>query len=262
VGFVRSPARQPAGRLAPTDVLVRKLEGFARLSADDRAMLAEIAVGRVGTSVARADLIREGDRPGFVHVILSGWACRYKMLEDGRRQIIAFLLPGDFCDLNVYILGEMDHSIGALTPVVHAGFDQAAIDRIADRNPRLLRALWWEALVISAVQREWTVNLGQRTAFERIAHLFCELFLRLQAIGLTRGDSCELPITQAEIADATGMTPVHVSRTLRDLRAAGLLRWRGRTLTVPDLSALQHAGLFNPNYLHLGRVGSRFDAVD
>jgi CRP-like cAMP-binding protein len=241
--------------------LVRKLERYAKLSADDRAALDELVRQNVRRLRAREDIIREGERPTHISLILQGWACRYKVLEDGRRQIISFFLPGDLCDLNVFVLRQMDHSIGAITPLAYAEVRREAFDSVAER-PRVIQAMWWDSLVMAAVQREWTVNLGQRTAFERVAHLLCELFIRLRAVGLTHGSRCELPVTQAELADAIGLTPVHVNRTLQELRAQGLIILQGKELTIPDLERLKDASLFNDNYLHLDHEGAHLDAND
>jgi len=241
--------------------LVRKLERFAKLSADDRAALDELVRQNVRRLRAREDIIREGERPTHISLILQGWACRYKVLEDGRRQIISFFLPGDLCDLNVFVLRQMDHSIGAITPLAYAEVRREAFDSVAER-PRVIQAMWWDSLVMAAVQREWTVNLGQRTAFERVAHLLCELFIRLRAVGLTHGSRCELPVTQAELADAIGLTPVHVNRTLQELRAQGLIVLQGKELTIPDLERLKDASLFNDTYLHLDNEGAHLDAND
>lgn len=241
--------------------LTRKLEQYVRLSAEDRSALDDFAKHKVVRLRPREDIIREGDKPRHVNLIIQGWACRYKMLEDGRRQIMSFFLPGDICDLNIFVLREMDHSVGALTPLVYAEVAREAFDRIAER-PRVLQAMWWDTLVAAAVQREWTINIGQRTAFERLSHLFCELFIRLRSVGLVRGNGCELPVTQSELADATGLTPVHVNRTLQDLRAQGLIILHGKELTIPDLGRLQDAALFNPNYLHLNHEGAHLDAND
>ena len=240
--------------------LIRKLEQFTHLSGEDTAVLDLAASERVRRFSPREDIIREGDRPRDVNLFLTGWACRYKQLEDGRRQIVAFFLPGDLCDHNVFILREMDHHIAALTPVTVAELSQESFERITLGHPRILQALWWETLVNASVQREWTVNLGQRDAAERMAHLFCELFVRLRGVGLTEGDGCEFPLTQADLAEATGMSTVHVNRTLQELRGRGLLILKGRRLTIPDLDGLMAAGLFNPNYLHLGHDGRRLDA--
>ncbi|MFE1597876.1 Crp/Fnr family transcriptional regulator [Methylobacterium sp. ID0610] len=237
---------------------VRKLEHFVRLSGEDK-----VALSRFGSDIrqfrVREDVIREGDAPKVLRLMMSGWCCRYKTLEDGRRQIVGFFLPGDLCDLNTFILREMDHSIAAITPVTLAQIPPDLFNEVTLAHPRLLQALWWEALVREAIQREWTVNLGQRDALERVAHLLCEVFIRLRCVGLTEGNSCEFPITQADLGDTTGMTTVHVNRTLQEMRARGLIVLKGKTLVIPDLDALQQVGLFNPNYLHLEREGAHLD---
>jgi CRP-like cAMP-binding protein len=195
-----------------------------------------------------------------VNLILEGWACRHKFLEDGRRQIMALLLPGDICDLHMFILERMDHSISAVSPVTLAEIATDTLLDLTDDSPRISRALWWSSLVEEAISREWIVNNSRRDATERMAHLLCEIFIRLQAIGLTNGQSCEIPVTQAEFGDALGLSTVHVNRTLQDLRAANLIVLRGKTLTIPDLDALKAVALFNANYLHLDREGREFDA--
>lgn len=245
------PVNPAAGELAASmNSLVLRLEQFTRLSDDDRRLLAAVTT-RTRRVAAREDIIREGEPARGVNVILSGWACRYKVLEDGRRQTVALFVPGDLHDVNVFILRRMDHSIGAITAVTYAEIGRETFEDIAGRHPRIMRAMWWDTLVAMATQREWTLNVGQRSALERIGHLLCELFIRLRAIGLTRGDTCEFPLTQTDIADATGLTPVHVNRTLQDMRARGLVVLRGRELTIPDLDALRSVSLFNDNYLHL-----------
>ena len=208
----------------------------------------------------RRDLIREGETPKFVHLMVVGWACRYKTLPDGRRQIVAFFVPGDFCDLNVYILKEMDHSIGAITRLSVADISREDMDALTARHPRITQGLWWEALVNAAIQREWTLSIGQRTAYERIAHLLVELHMRLKTVGLTQNGSCDFPLTQTDIADATGLTPVHVNRTLQELRRDDLIILERRQLTIPDIRKLMDAAMFNPNYLHLGHEGQHLDA--
>ena len=185
-----------------------------------------------------------------------------KQLADGRRQIVSFFLSGDMCDLNVFILTEMDHSIGTITPVTIADLAREFFDQISVGHPRIATALWWETLVNAAIQREWTISLGQRTASERMAHLLCELFFRLRLGGLTDDTSCEFPLTQADLADATGLSKVHVNRTLQELRNAGLIVLKGKTLTVPSLERLMDTGLFNPNYLHMDCEGRQLGASE
>lgn len=240
--------------------LVVKLEHFVRLAEPDREIIHRISADRHRTLGPREDIIREGDKPEHINLVLSGWACRYKVLEDGRRQVIAFFLPGDLCDLNVFVLRQMDHSIGTITAVTISEISRAGFDALMLAHPRVTQALWWESLVAAATQREWSVNLGQRDALERMAHLFCELFLRLKTVGLAAGNSVELPLTQSELAEATGLSAVHVNRTLQELRTRGLIILRDRTLTIPSFAALRDAGLFNDNYLHLDHEGRHLDA--
>jgi len=240
--------------------LIRKLEQFTKFSSTDRQVLEDAARARVRHFRSREDIIREGDEPRNVNLFLGGWACRYKSLEDGRRQIMSYFIPGDLCDLNIFVLRSMDHSILALTPVTVAEISRDLLEDITVNQPRITQALWWESLVTASIQREWTVNLGQRTAFERIAHLLCELFFRLRAVGLTQDNTCEIPLTQVDIGETVGLSTVHVNRTLQELRGAGLITLRDKILVIHDLEAMQNAALFNPNYLHLNHVGRHLDA--
>ena len=243
-----------------TAPLTFKLDAYTKLSQADHAKIDLLSRRNVRDIAARRDLIREGDNPHNLYLLLSGWACRYKTLPDGRRQIVALFLPGDFCDLHIYILKEMDHSVGALTSLKAAEIGRDDFEQLLSEHPRITQALWWDELVKIAIQREWTVNLGQRSAYERIAHLLCECFLRLRTVGLTTDNSCPFPLTQVDLADATGLTAVHVNRTLQELRKDGLIELHSRTLSIPNLSALKAAGLFNDNYLHLDHEGAYLDA--
>ncbi len=237
---------------AAGDILCRHLTNFAALRPDERAAINAAVSGRQQSAEARSDLIREGEPPRGVLLILSGWACRYKMLEDGRRQVVGFLLPGDMCDLHNVVVARMDHSIGAVTAVRYATLSNDALHRLSVEHPRVGQALWWQMLVNVAQQREWTMNIGQRTALERIGSLLCELMLRLRAIGMTRETAFDFPLTQTDLAEATGLTSVHVNRTVQQMRASGLISLTGKVLTILDLARLQEASLFVPDYLHLG----------
>jgi len=242
--------------------LALKLGQFTRLSPTDRLLLDQAAAGHVRHYAAGQDVIAEGEKPREINLILSGWGCRYKQIDDGRRQIVGFCLPGDLCDLNVFVLREMDHTVGAITALNVAELSREGFETLTTARPRIAQALWWEALVNIAIQREWTLNVGQRDARERIGHLLCELFLRLRSIGLTDADGCEFPLTQIDLAAATGLSAVHVNRTLQELRHAGLVVLRGKHLAIPDLAALMRASKFNPNYLHLDRVGGDLDTIE
>lgn len=243
------------------DPLKCKLGQFAALSDEDRRVLDELSGEGVRTYAAREDIEQEGSKPTDVKLVLAGWACRYKLLADGRRQIMAFLLPGDISELHVHLLSKLDHSICALTPALVARISSASLTSVMGRHPRIAEALLWAQLVAAATQREWIINLGQRSAFERVAHLLCELFIRMQGIGLVQDRRCEFPLTQAELADATGLSAIHVNRTLQELRGKGLIALRSRGLYIPDLADLQDAAEFNPDYLHLRRQPTRKNLI-
>ncbi|MCJ2041502.1 Crp/Fnr family transcriptional regulator [Methylobacterium sp. J-059] len=230
--------------------LIRKLESYETLSDKDRRALNAL-VPKIRQVGAHVDLAREGDPPDNIHLILNGFACRYKVLADGKRQIMAYLVPGDFCDLNVFILDQMDHNIGTISQCQVADIPREAIEEITANYPLITRAFWWCALVDEAVLREWLVNMGARAADERIAHLLCELHARLEAVGHSKDDSYAFPFTQTDIADTMGLSNVHVHRTLRDLRAMGLITLKHRVLTILDVERLKDFCKFNANYLHL-----------
>ncbi len=202
----------------------------------------------------------EGDEPRYVHLVLDGWACRYKQLPDGKRQIVALFVPGDFCDVNVYILRQMDHSIGAITRLKVATITPEEMNALTAERPRITQALWWHELVAAAVQREWTLNLGQRSAYERLAHMLLELYLRLEAVGRARDGRCDFPLTQNDLADATGLTAVHVNRMLQKLRRDGLIELERKQLQILDIPRMMDASKFKPNYLHLDHEGRYLDA--
>ena len=246
----------PPGGHHVADALIFKLERYIRLSGPDKEALRDATRRRLRHADPRQDLFREGDAPAAVNVMLSGWACCYKQLEDGRRQITGFLLPGDLSDFSTLVSREMDHSVAALTSVTIAELTHDVVDGLLRHRPRLMEALRWNTAVAAATQREWIVSLGQRDAFERVGHLLCELFMRLQSVGLAQDGTCELPVVQTDLADATGLSAVHVNRTLQELRSAGLIVLKGRTLHIPNLAALQEASLFNPAYLHLDNEGN------
>jgi CRP-like cAMP-binding protein len=241
--------------------MASKLEAFARLSAEDREALAQVT--RTFRYVdARRDLVSEGERARHVHLILDGWACRYKQLPNGKRQIVSLFVPGDFCDVNAFILRQMDHSIGAITRLKVAIITPEEMNALTADRPRITHALWWHELVMGATQREWTLNIGQRAAYERLAHLLIELYLRLKAVGRARDGRCDFPLTQNDLADATGLTSVHVNRTLQELRRDGLIELERKQLQILDLQGMMDASMFNPNYLHLDHEGRHLGAIE
>jgi CRP-like cAMP-binding protein len=233
--------------------VVRRLNALRRLSDAGVAAIKAVMRERVFKATAGEDLVCEGDKADMVRMFLSGWACRYKALEDGRRQIVSFVLPGDTCDAHIYLLPAMDHSILTLTPVVYCELDRAAFERLISVDTTVAEAFHCETLASRAIQREWAVNLGRRDALERVAHLICEVYERLRVVGMVDGNSFAFPVTQMDLADATGLSTVHLNRTLQELRGSGLITLRDRTLTILDSQALGSTALFNPNYLHLNQ---------
>jgi CRP-like cAMP-binding protein len=239
--------------------LTRKLENFVRFSLEDKAAIDRLVSTNLRVYGRRKDIVCEGARAGLVRIILSGWVCRYRNLEDGRRAIVGFCLPGDLCDLNIFMLREMDHSLATITPVTLAQITAEDFKAVTLSHPRVLQAFWWDTLVREAIQREWTANVGRRTALTRIAHLLCEMFYRLRSVGLTRRNKCDLPITQNEMADSTGLSNIHVNRSLQELRSRGFIVLEKKILTIKNLKGLEDIALFKPNYLHLGREGAHLD---
>lgn len=236
--------------------LIRKLQYGADLTPADCALLEELMAASVAEP-DHADLAREGETPSEVQVVLEGFACRYKTLPDGSRQIMAWLVPGDFCDLHVSVLGEMDHSVCTLAPSRIGRLPRDGLESITARHPAIARAFWWCSLVDAAVLREWLVNIGRRPGDARVAHLICEIYYRLRAVGLAEDGALTFPPTQIDVADTVGLSAVHVNRIVQQLRAEGLIAWRGRRLRILDLAGLQALAGFNPNYLHLGRLAQR-----
>ena len=229
--------------------LIRRLEQLGSLSDQERQAVRGMAL-TVRQVDENQDLAREGDHPSHCSLLLEGFACRYKMLESGQRQIMAFHVPTDLCDLSSLLLGRRDHSIGTLTPVKVALIPHATILGWTRSHPGLGCLLWRATLIDASVSREWVVNVGRRTAYQRTAHLLCELMLQMRAAGLARGSACDMPFTQLELADALGLTAVHVNRTLQWLRGEGLVELGGGILQVRNWRELKQAAGFDAAYLH------------
>ncbi len=226
---------------------VQKLKNLAELNSADTTAIAALT-SHPRDYAAKQDIIREGDRPGPVFVILKGWACRYKILPSGTRQIMAFLLPGDCCDLHVGILAEMDHNLQALTTCEVALIPGDRMEALLEDHPAVARAMYMSQLIDEGILRAWIVSMGRRSSVERVAHLMCELYLRSFSIYST--NEVAFPISQIVLADALGMTPVHVNRILKELRVRGAMSLqRGNLLVTDPLKLVQIAG-FDENYLH------------
>lgn len=233
-------------------MLEKLTEKFSRSGAlleQDRRLIEGAATLR--NVSARQDVVREGQAPTAVHVLLAGQTYRYKMLPSGGRQITAILVPGDTCDLHGLLLKALDHSVMSLTECTFGIIPRATVLEWIETQPRIIRALWWSMMADEAILREWITNLGRHDARQRIAHLFCQLLVRQRAVGLAQENSYEFALTQEELADMTGLSTVHVNRTLQDLRADGLIRLRDKRIKILDDLRLREVGEFEPGYLAL-----------
>jgi CRP-like cAMP-binding protein len=230
--------------------LIAKLESIFPLTDEEKGALLNLPM-QVQDIRADQDIVREGDRPSRSCLLIEGLACTYKITGEGRRQIMAFHLAGDIPDLQSLHLDVLDNSLGSITPCRVAFIQHEALHDLCARHPRIVAALWRETLIDASIFREWVLNVGRREAPSRMAHLFCEMVLRMRAVGLAQEHVCDLPLTQTELGDALGLSTVHVNRTLQELRGAGLVSWTGTTLTVLDWQALQQVGDFDATYLHL-----------
>ena len=235
------------------DRFFSKLERRDIISPEEReALLA--AAGQETDVAAGQDLVREGDRPDHSTLVVSGFTTRYRVLGDGQRQITALHVPGDFVDLHSFALKEMDHSVGALSNCRVIYFPHSALTVITERFPHLTRVLWLMTLLDGAIHREWLVAMGRRSAAGQLAHLVCELYIRLNIVGLAQDYSFSVPLTQVELADALGISAVHVNRVLQELRGENLLTWHNQVVRILDWSRLQERAEFDPRYLHLEKL--------
>ena len=239
---------------AAARLLLMRLEVFGRLPDDDKTTLlsANTETRRIQ---AGKDFVLEGASPQGVFVIEEGFACRYHLSLCGSRHITAYLLPGDFCDLDVLLLSRMDHSIGALSTCTVAQIAPSIVQDLLGR-PALARALRLATLAETANLREWLVNVGTRRAPARVAHLLCGLLARLRSVGLADLDSFNLPLTQTDLADTMGMSTVHMNRSLQELRNAQLIELRQSRLTILDKSRLEAFAHFEANFPNLERTAA------
>ena len=224
-----------------------KLRHGTRLTQADETILA--GMGGPVRPAPRGDIVVEGTEPHAVLLVIEGWVCRYKLLENGKRQITCLYLPGDLCQPFGILPKYLDYTLAALTPVQLARVTPRALRDAAGASPHIEAALWWDLLVSDGIAREHLVSLGRRSATERLGHFFCEVHLRLTMAGLVEQPEYELPLTQADLADLFGLSAVHVNRSLQELRGSGLLSLRGRRMTIHDVKALRELSMFNPAYL-------------
>ncbi len=241
----------PSQPHSPLQPMVRKLAYWGEFDAADREAILNLP-HRTKKIERHAYIAREREKTTHSCVLLSGFAMRHKIVGDGSRQIVAIHMKGDMVDLQNSFLTTADHSVQVLTEAEVALIPRDAVKQLAFDRPRVGLAMWFDTLVDASVFREWIANVGRRDAHTRIAHLLCEFSLRLKVAGLGQATNYELPMTQEQIADCTGLTPVHVNRVLKLLEAENLINRRSsRSITIGDWNKLANAGDFDSNYLHL-----------
>lgn len=234
----------------PLDLLVRNLQLRSHLPKKDREAVLALPCA-LRTLEASTYTVREADPPEFCTVLVSGFAYRQKLTGDGARQIVAIHIPGDALDFQNLFLDVSDHSIQMLTRGDVAFVPRAAMQNLARSRAAVGHAILVKILVEASIFREWILNVGRRNSRSRLAHVLCELGVRLEAQGLADEYGYELPMTQEQLADALGLTPVHVNRTLKTLEAEGLIQRTKRNISFPDWNRLRTIADFNQRYLHL-----------
>jgi CRP-like cAMP-binding protein len=232
---------------------LRNRRGVA-VTAQERALL-EDAVSVVRALEPRTTLVREGENCWESAFLIDGFMSRYIDDRRGLRQLVAIHVPGEFVDLHAYPMHHLDHSIETLTPAKVAIVPHAALDRIVDERPDLARKLWFSTLMDAALHRAWLFRVGRLDAVGRVAHFLSEMNARLEAAGLSDGHRFKLDLTQADLAEACGLTTVHTNRVMRQLREAGLCVFRASVVEINDRAGLERRGDFDPQYLYLAALG-------
>lgn len=234
----------------PHSRLATRLEAVTGLSDADRHLIGRLPL-TVRNFTADQDIVRAGEISTECWLLLDGYLYRHKATSDGRRQILSLYVPGDIPDLASLYLERSDHTLSSLGPVVAAQVQHGVLREILAASPTLARALLREMLVDAAICREWVLNIGTRQAVSRVAHLLCEITTRLQIVGLARDFSFNLPMSQADIGEATGISTVHANRVVQELRSRGAIEWRHRNLRILDWDALMSIADFSPAYLYV-----------
>jgi CRP-like cAMP-binding protein len=222
------------------------------VSEAEKALLAEAMSAERYVSVGE-DIVSEFSRPTVSTLIVDGFAARYKVLEDGGRQFTSLQVAGDFVDLHAFLLKTMDHGIVALSPCHVLAAEHSNLKAITEQAPHLTRLLWLDTLVDGAIHREWIVAMGRRSKTSHLAHLICELFVRLQVVKKTRDMSFHLPLSQAELADVLGLSVVHMNRVIGTLRRMDVISWANHRITILDWQRLVEIAEFDPTYLSMNR---------
>jgi CRP-like cAMP-binding protein len=232
---------------------LRKARIRAALSAKEEAAI-ENLISETRQVRTNATIVRHGEILKHSILLLDGWLARTRDTSKGERQILELHVAGDFADLHGFTLKYLDHDLVALTPSRIALAPHESVHRLVEQHPRLARLYWLMTNIDAAIQREWTFSMARRSATARLAHLFCELFERLQIADRVQGDSYDLPLTQGELSECVGLTPVHVNRTLQSLRSSGLITLEARRLTILDHGGLRAIAEFDPEYLYMKRL--------
>jgi CRP-like cAMP-binding protein len=233
------------------DLFILKLRARHNLSGEEESALRSVR-WQPRTYERNQIMVHSGELLDHSILLLRGFVLRSKNTADGARQIVETNVAGDFVDLHGFILKRLEHEIGAATRCEVALAPHEELRRITDRLPRLTRVLWFQTLVDASIHREWMLVLGKKRGRARIAQFFCEMQARLGLVGLADKKGYALPFSQLELADITGMTPVHLNRCLKELREAGIVTFRNSHVDIHDLGRLSRDAQFDPNYLHIG----------
>jgi CRP-like cAMP-binding protein len=235
--------------------LVAKLSQFAPLSHKDIGLLEALCLPEERLR-AGVNIVVEGETPRSLFVVTRGMACRYRLMPDGKRQILTILLPGDLFGLPRFLLHPMDHSVAAIGPTRIAAIGREAVIDIIANHPRIGAGLWWSVMQEEAMLRERIVALGRRSARGRVAYILCELVWRQRSIGIAEDHAIRLPFTQTDLADMLGLTSVHTNRVLQGFRRDGLITLAHQRLTLHDLERLQAISGLTKDYLQLNGTPS------
>lgn len=234
------------------NALIDKLSRRDGLSPAEQAVLREV-LGPPRAVASGQDLVRQHSTPAHSTVLLDGFSARYTALADGRRQITEINVRGDFVDLHSFLMRPMDHGVMTLTACAVSQVSHRALKRLTENHPHLARLLWLDTLIDAAIHRRWMVGMGRMSGLGRFSHLLCELYLRLEVVGAAARGAFDLPLTQTELGDALGLSPIHVNRLLGEMRREGLVAWRGSRVRLLDWNRLAMIAQFDPAYLRLNR---------
>lgn len=231
-------------------VALKKLRRRIEIGSEEERVIRD-SVAEMRCVAADEIVVRAGEPLNSSLLLLDGWLARCKDLSSGERQVTQLHVAGDFADLHGFTLKRLDHDLAAISECRFAVVPHEALRDITDRFPRLARVLWFSTNVDASIQRELTLSLGQRSAISRMAHLFCELYMRLEVVGKTGRDGYDFPLTQRELSECLGLTVVHANRTLQELRRRGLIELESRRLTILDRRGLGGIAEFDPSYLYI-----------